>query len=423
MFALYSRPLRLYPPPEFQHPMLLCPRIRSVVGFPRMLTALQSGPQGLNVSVDFASHQTYASQLNLGAPASSIIVVSTAPPVTVVQSSTACPPHLSLFPTIMPSGYHNREDVLAANIRRLLTSLRPLTYDKVASKTEYWIQYVITERFTTPKDLAERVSSVAWDFEDDNSDIPRFLKEFRDAPHRSEQMRSFVDELCLHTLRWFAVASADSFGTFAPAVAIGGGKGFVRAASFVGHLIECGLLGRDLVRRHLKPLTTHCCDNRQGDSVDQPLCIKASAIHQLFAIAGETLLQGILEPEDVQDCFEMLERRAAFGAVDGIDLPDAVKLNVRFNCVSMPTCWPNLLHRNFARSILSGWRAERKKKKKGIRQPPRSLWERPIPPLPPPPRISLPLTLVLTAMLLLRRPPYLLHLHPLPRRAYPPPQM
>ena len=231
----------------------------------------------------------------------------------------------------MPNGYHNRQDVIAANIRRLLTSLRPPTYDTIASKAEYWIEYAITERFTTYKELAEGVSSVAWDFEDNNSDIPRFLKELRDAPHRPEQMRSFVDELCLHILRWFAVASADSFGCLdgSSAVTIGGGKGFVRAAWFTGRLVESGLLGRDLVRRHLKPLTAHCYDNHQVDAVDQALCIRANAIYQLFTTAGNTLLQGLLEPEDVQDCFEMMERRVSFGPVSGIDLPDAAKLNVR----------------------------------------------------------------------------------------------
>lgn len=228
----------------------------------------------------------------------------------------------------MPDGFHNREDVLATNIRHLLTSLRPPTYDRTASKTEYWIEYVITERFTTPKDLAERVSSVAWNFED-NSDIPRFLQEFRNAPHRSEQMRSFVDELCLHALRWFAVASADSplFPGFS--VTIGGGGGFVRAASFVAHLIERGLLDHGLVRRHLKSLTAHCYNDRQDDSVDKPLCTRANAIYRLFTIAGKTLLQGLLEPEDVRDCLETLERRVPFGTVNGMDPPDPVKLNVR----------------------------------------------------------------------------------------------
>ena len=230
----------------------------------------------------------------------------------------------------MPSGYHNREDVLAANIRRLLTSLRPPVYDKIATKAEYWIEYAITERLTTPEDLAERVSSVAWSFEDENSDIPRFLKEFRDAPHRSQRIKSFVPQLCLHTLRWLAVASADSFLPFESglAVAIGGAKGFVRAASFVGHLIECGLFGPELARRHLKPLTAHYYHDCQGDVVDQSLCTRANAIYQLFTVAGNSLLRGLLEPEDVQDCFELLEKRVPFGTVNGMGPPDTVKLTV-----------------------------------------------------------------------------------------------
>lgn len=231
----------------------------------------------------------------------------------------------------MPSGYHNREDILAAHIRRLLTSLCPPAYDKIATKAEYWIEYAITEQLMTPKDLAERISSVAWSFEDENSDLLRFLKEFHDAPNRSKQMKSFVTELCLHTLRWFAVASADSFRPFESglAVTVGGVKGFVRAASFVGHLIKYGLLGRELVRRHLKPLAAHCYFDCQGDVVDQPLCTRANAIYQLFTIAGDTLLRGVLEPQDIQDCFEMLKRRVPFGTVNGMSPPDAAKLVVR----------------------------------------------------------------------------------------------
>ena len=229
----------------------------------------------------------------------------------------------------MPNGYHNREDVLAANIRHLLTSLCPSAYGKIAPKIEYWIEYVITERFATPEDLAKKVSSVAWYFEDNNSEIPRFLKEFRDAHHRSEQMKSFVDQLCLHTLRWFAVASADSFSYHGPEATIGGTKGLVRAASFVGYLIECGLLRRELVRRHLKPLTAHYYPDCQKHAVDYPRCTRANAIYRLFVIAGNTLLQGLLEPGDVQDCFEMLERQISFGEFEGMAPPDEAKLNVR----------------------------------------------------------------------------------------------
>jgi hypothetical protein len=227
--------------------------------------------------------------------------------------------------TIPDPGYHNRQPVLAAKIRNLLRSLSPSTYDEIAPKIEYWIEYAITEQFTTTDDLVERVSFVAWEC-DKSHDIARFFKEFRDAPHRSERMRSFVDELAIHVLRWFAIAAADNFTSvydyshsrsykWDVPVTRGEWIGFLRAASFVGHLIECGLLGHDLVRRHLiKPLIAHHgYDNS-----------RAAAIYHLFVIAGNTLLQGLLDPGDIQVCFKTLD-----ACRTGIVGFDAAKLNVR----------------------------------------------------------------------------------------------
>ena len=60
-------------------------------------------------------------------------------------------------------------------------------------------------------------------------------------------------------------------------VSIGGGENFIRAASFVGHLIECGLLSNELVRRHLvKPLTTHCYEK---SSYGPPSAVRTKAIY------------------------------------------------------------------------------------------------------------------------------------------------
>ena len=59
---------------------------------------------------------------------------------------------------------------------------------------------------------------------------------------------------------------------------------------------------------------------------------RAHAIYQLFIAAGDTLLQGLLEPQEVQDCFEKLEIRVSFGEIKGVDGFDPAKLNVR--CVS-----------------------------------------------------------------------------------------
>ena len=226
-------------------------------------------------------------------------------------------------------GYHNRQPVLAENICNLLYSLSPSTYDEIAPKIEYWIECVIAEEFTTVDDLVERVSSVAWEDRGSQSDISRFLKEFRGATHLSEETRSFVDKLCLRVLRWFAVASMeDLWKNWEPNTSLvskRAGPGFIHAASFVGHLIEHGLVSRELVRRYLfKPLTTptwHYHDFRKQS-------IKANALYRLFA-AGNALLQGLLEPKDIQVCFARLETWINFGQIYGLELLDTATLNVR----------------------------------------------------------------------------------------------
>ena len=139
------------------------------------------------------------------------------------------------------------------------------------------------ERFTTVDELVEGVSYVAWEGGGSNASVARFPKDFQSAPRRSKQARSFVVDLCNHTLRWFAIASAESLveSRSDTSVVNRGGDGFTGAASFVGHLIEYSLLGRDLVRRHLvKPLITHDDNNRY----------RTRAIYQLFTVAGNTLL-------------------------------------------------------------------------------------------------------------------------------------
>ena len=233
--------------------------------------------------------------------------------------------------------HHDRQVVLASNIRSLLCDLTPSTYDEVSPKIEYWIEYVLSEQFTTTDDLAERVAAVAWEDRGSHPDISRFLKEFRDAPRRSEQARSFVDGLCLYILRWFPVATAEdlwenwSHGL----VSKRGGRGFIRAASLVGHLIKCGLLGGEPVRQHIfKPLMNRYYnhDNFRKQAV------RADAIYQLFTAAGYILLQGLLEPEEVQDCFEKLETRVSIGDINDMENFDAMRLNVRRDsCLHAPT--------------------------------------------------------------------------------------
>ena len=87
------------------------------------------------------------------------------------------------------------------------------------------------------------------------------------------------------------------------ATAQNGGVGFIAGASVVGHLIECQLLDHEVVRLYLiKPLTHHY-PYPHGPA----RTVRAAAIYRLFAVAGNTLLRGLLELEDVRACFEMLE--------------------------------------------------------------------------------------------------------------------
>ena len=132
-------------------------------------------------------------------------------------------------------------------------------------------------------------------------------------------------------------------------ITIRGGEGFVCAASFVGHLIECGVLGHELVRRHLvKPLIVPHCGGHGDTNV-----FRASAIYQLFYAARNTLLRGLLKPEDIKVCFETLDTQV--GHISGSSI--AGKLPVR--CVTLSSAsLRNLtgLVRNFTRSISHGWR-------------------------------------------------------------------
>jgi hypothetical protein len=224
--------------------------------------------------------------------------------------------------------YQNRRLVLASNICNLLHNLSPSTYDEIAPKLDFWIEYVLEEQFTTTDDLANRLSRVAWEKNGSHSDISRFLREFHDAPNRSERARTFVGELCHSIIQWFSIASAeDLWSSWSEGlVSKDGGPGFIHAAAFVGYLIECGLIRPDLVRRHIfKPLATHYYD---PDNFRKQ-AVRAHAIYQLFLTAGSTLLQGLLEPAEVQDCFQRLETRVSFGDISAMDKFDPEKLTVR----------------------------------------------------------------------------------------------
>ena len=212
-------------------------------------------------------------------------------------------------------GYHNRQERFSAKIRSLLLSLcnEPSNYDLIAPKIEYWIEYVLREQSTTVDELVEGVSQVAWCNGGSYAIVGRFFKELRDAPHCSEQARTFVTRLCDHVLWWFAAASADDLRLdreYRWSVSHNGGQGFIRAASFVGHLINWGLLRHEFVRRHLaKPLIIHYYGSPHSGK-QSPTVVRASAVYQLFTAAGNALLQDLLDPEDVQACFQILDAEA-----------------------------------------------------------------------------------------------------------------
>lgn len=228
---------------------------------------------------------------------------------------------------IQGPGFHNRKPCITSKIHSLLISLtkEPSEYDRITPKIEFWIEYVLREELMTVDELVEGISLAAWDEGATYARVGRFLKEFRDAPHRSGQARSFVDKLYEHVLRWFAIASAENcFLSWDQGfVTMRGGNGFIRAASFIGHLIGDGLLDHDLVRRHLvKPLIAHHYTNGN----DGGGAVRANAIYELFVAAGNTLLCGLFEPEDVQVCFEILNAQIPLRGIQGLD---AGKLQVR----------------------------------------------------------------------------------------------
>lgn len=213
-------------------------------------------------------------------------------------------------------GYHNRQVSFSAKIRSLLLSLcdEPSNYDLIAPKIEYWIEYILREQSTTIDELVEGVSRVAWYRGGSYAVVGRFLKELRDAPHCSEQARTFVTRFCDHVLRWFAAASADDlwldwgeYSRSALDVSQNGGQGFIRAASFVGCLINWGLLSHEFAQLHLaRPLINHYGISRTSDSA----FVRASAVYRLLTAAGNVLFQGLLDPEDIRACFEMLDAEA-----------------------------------------------------------------------------------------------------------------
>ena len=214
--------------------------------------------------------------------------------------------------------HRDRDIDVSIRIYSLLSCLDTQTYDEVAAEVGYWTEWALTQQLTTVEKLVEDVSALAWTSHPSPASFARFLKELRDSPRRSAQARSFIDEFCTRVFRSFSAASAEDLeidwqeGT----VANGGGYGFVNAASFIGHLIDCDLLDRELVRLHLiKSLTTH----RYPRAETPAETVRVGAIRRLFIIAGDTLVQGLLEPEDVRVCFGILGTRSSRpGGIGGL---------------------------------------------------------------------------------------------------------
>lgn len=207
-------------------------------------------------------------------------------------------PHMRRFSGATTSeepSYHGCKKYICQKIRSLLLSLNCHSpkYREVASKVEYWIEYALHEHFITVGELVEGVSYVAWDDGGDPVNVGQFLREFRDAPRRSEQAKSFVVQLCRRILRWFAVAQAQDTSRIRTPL-LRNDPGFLRAASLVGHLIEQGLLSHELVRRHLvKPLINH--DYSYHDNLNSRNAAESRtlAIDRLFT-AGNSLLRDIV---------------------------------------------------------------------------------------------------------------------------------
>ena len=84
------------------------------------------------------------------------------------------------------------------------------------------------------------------------------------------------------------------------------------------------------MRRFLiKPLIAHHYTNH--DEVHKS--VRTMAIYQLFVTAGNTLLQGLLDPEDVEACFKALDANIS---LKGATQPNPRKLNVRYSLLLAP---------------------------------------------------------------------------------------
>ena len=212
--------------------------------------------------------------------------------------------------TAPPHDYHDRQISICYKIRSLLITLanQSSKYDQITPKIEYWIEYVFREDFATVDQLVEGVSGVAWERTSGSySSVGRFLKEFHDAPHRSEPAKSFVSQLCHYVLRWFAIASTKDLYCFSGGLVSDDRHCFTSVASFVGYLIKWELFSHELVRRHLTKCLTNHHDHDSDRGPRTSGAIRARAVYSLLTAGSDPLLRGLLEPDDVRDCFSILD--------------------------------------------------------------------------------------------------------------------
>ena len=176
--------------------------------------------------------------------------------------------------------YQHRGSVVSLKICSLFSHLNTQTYDEVAPMIGSWTELALTQQFTTVDGLVERVSTWIWNGQYAPACFSRFLKEFRNSPHRSAQARSFVDEVCTRFFLWFTAASAEDLqrNSTSGRVAVYGGNGFIEGASFVGHFIECGLLDHELVQSHLVKALTH----HYPRPAEPARIVRANAVFRLF---------------------------------------------------------------------------------------------------------------------------------------------
>jgi hypothetical protein len=120
-----------------------------------------------------------------------------------------------------------------------------------------------------------------------------------------------------------------------------------------------GLTQSSALQHHLtKPLTSHLDGDVHEES---PGATRAKAVYKLLTAAGDTVLQGLLGLDDVQDCFNMLDARPheKMGF-------DSAKVKVRCNTNGYPPRLSLTCEQGF-HDLHAAW-VQRKKKQKDSKE-------------------------------------------------------